>query len=211
MKFDPAQMKAADVYKLMIRTIVPRPIAWISTISRDGVRNIAPFSFFTGITTDPPTVCFAPARKPGGVKKDTLSNVEATGEFVVNVVSEDLAEAMNETATDYPPEVDEFERAGLTPVESELVAPPRIGESPVQMECRLHSTVAVGDTGGILVIGRVVMFHIDRRVLADGKVDAGLLKAVGRLGGQEYCRTADRFVLERKKFRHDVSRAFPPP
>lgn len=205
MKFNPAEMSAPEVYKLMIRTIVPRPIAWISTVSPDGVRNIAPFSFFTGITTDPPTVCFAPARKSGGVKKDTLANVEATGEFVINVVSEEQSEAMNDTATDYPPEVDEFEHAGLTPVESEIVAPPRIGESPIHMECKLQTTVAVGNKGGILVIGQVVMFHIDPCVVADGKVDAGLLKAVGRLGGQEYSRTTDRFVLKRKKFRHDVA------
>jgi flavin reductase (DIM6/NTAB) family NADH-FMN oxidoreductase RutF len=205
MKFDPAEMETAEVYKLMIRTIVPRPIAWVSTVSPDGVRNIAPFSFFTGITTDPPTVCFAPARKPGGVKKDTLANVEATGQFVINVVSENLAEAMNDTATDYPPEVDEFARAGLTPVDSEIVAPPRIGESPIHMECELQTTVAVGKKGGILVIGQVLLFHIDPRVVAGGKVDAGLLHAIGRLGGQEYARTSDRFVLERKKFRHDVS------
>jgi len=205
MKLDPVEMSTLDVYRLMIRTIVPRPIAWISSVSPDGVRNIAPFSFFTGITTDPPTVCFAPARKPGAVKKDTLANVEATGEFVINVVSEEQSEAMNDTATDYPPEVDEFERAGLTPVASEIVSPPRIGESPIHMECKLQTTVAVGNKGGILVIGQVVMFHIDPRVVADGKVDAGLLRAVGRLGGQEYCRTTDRFVLERKKFRHDVT------
>lgn len=205
MKCDPAAMSAKEVYKLMIGTIVPRPIAWISSQSPGGTRNVAPFSFFTGITADPPTVCFAPARKSGGDKKDTLANVEATGEFVVNVVTEDNSKAMNDTATDYPPDIDEFERAGLTPVESEIVAPPRIGESPVQMECKLRSTVAVGNKGSILVIGEVVMFHIDERVLADGMVNAGLLRAVGRLGGQEYTRTGDRFALPRKRFGHDVS------
>ena len=204
MQYDPVEMSATDVYKLMIRIIVPRPIAWISSVSADGVRNVAPFSFFAGITADPPAVCFAPARKPGGVKKDTLSNVEATGEFVVNVVTEDCAEAMNDTATDYPSEVDEFERAGLTAVASEIVVPPRVGESPIQMECKLQTTVEVGNKGAVLVIGEVVMFHIDERVVADGEVDARLLKAVGRMGGQEYTRTDDWFVLERKKFGKDV-------
>jgi flavin reductase (DIM6/NTAB) family NADH-FMN oxidoreductase RutF len=205
MKLEPGRMSVTDVYKLMIRTIVPRPIAWISTVSSDGVRNIAPFSFFTGITANPPTVCFAPARKSGGTKKDTLANVEATGEFVINVVTEELSEAMNDTATDYPPDFDEFERAGLTPVQSDLVAPPRIGESPVQMECKLRNSVEVGNDGGTLVIGEVVLFHVDERVMTDGNVDPELLKAVGRMGGQEYTRTADRFVLERKKFGRDVT------
>ena len=205
MKYDPGQMSATDAYKLMIRSIVPRPIAWISTVSPDGVRNIAPFSFFTGITVEPPTVCFVPARKTGGVKKDTLANVEATGEFVVNIVTEELAAAMNDTATGYPADVDEFERAGLTPVASDAVAPPRIGESPVNMECRLDKIVEVGDKGGVLVIGEVVMFHVDERVLAGGKVDPVLLKAVGRLGGMEYSRTTDTFALDRKKFRDEAN------
>jgi len=198
-------MSANEVYKLMIRSIVPRPIAWISTVSADGVRNIAPFSFFTGITVDPPTVCFAPARKPGGGKKDTLSNVEATGEFVVNIVTEELAEAMNDTATDYPPDADEFQVVGLTPQDSELVAPPRVTESPIHMECKLQSTVAVGDANGILVIGTVVLFHVSDRVMSDGSVDPGLLKAIGRMGGLEYSRTGDRFALDRKKFGDDAS------
>ena len=197
-------MPVADVYKLMIGTIVPRPIAWVSSVSADGVRNVAPFSFFAGITADPPAICFAPARKTGGAKKDTLSNIEATGEFVVNVVTEGCSEAMNDTATDYPSEVDEFERAGLTAVASRIVAPPRVGESPVQMECKLQTTVEVGNKGAILVVGEVVMFHIDSRVVVDGGVDAGLLKAIGRMGGQEYTRTGDRFVLKRKKFGKDV-------
>jgi flavin reductase (DIM6/NTAB) family NADH-FMN oxidoreductase RutF len=204
MKFDPADMSKREAYKLMIGTIIPRPIAWVSTVSPDGVRNIAPFSFFTAITADPPTVCFAPARRPGGVKKDTLANVEATGEFVVNIVTEEQSKAMNETATDYPPEFDEFERAGLSAVASDIVAAPRVGGSPVNMECKLQNTIPVGNGGSVLVIGEVLLFHVDERVLKDGKVDAGLLKAIGRLGGDEYTRTSERFVLVRKHFARDV-------
>jgi flavin reductase (DIM6/NTAB) family NADH-FMN oxidoreductase RutF len=204
MQYDPTTMSAKDVYQLMIRIIVPRPIAWISTISEKGEPNVAPFSFFAGITADPPTVCFAPARRPGGEKKDTLTNVESTREFVVNVVTEDWSVAMNETATDFPAGVNEFDRAGITPVPGTVVAPPRIGESPAQMECRLLNLVPIGEKGGILVIGEVVLIHIDDRVVAGGRVDAGLLRVVGRMGGQEYTRTNDRFVLERKKFGKDV-------
>jgi flavin reductase (DIM6/NTAB) family NADH-FMN oxidoreductase RutF len=205
MKVDPRTTPPADVYKLLIRTIVPRPIAWVSTVSSDGVLNLAPFSFFTAITADPPTICFAPARKAGGTKKDTLANAEATGEFVVNIVSEDLGAAMNDSATDYPAEIDEFERAGVTALASEFVAPPRVAESPVHMECKLQTTVAVGNAGGILVIGEVVLFHVDDRVIDDGKVDADLLNAIGRMGGMDYSRTEDRFTLERKHYRDEKS------
>lgn len=205
MKIDPKNENSTDIYKLMIRTIVPRPIAWVSTVSADGIRNLAPFSFFTAITADPPTVCFSPARKPDGNRKDTLANTEDTGEFVVNLVTEDLAEQMNDTATDYPADVDEFDRAGLTPVASEIVAPPRIKESPVHMECKLYKTVSIGNSGGILVIGEVVMFHIDERVITEGKVDPGLLNAIGRLGGMEYTRISDRFTMKRKRFRKEAS------
>lgn len=205
MKIDPKNTSPKDIYRLLIRTVVPRPIAWVSSVSADGVRNLAPFSFFTVIAVDPPTVCFSPARKPGGGKKDTLANVEATGEFVVNVVTEDLAERMNDTATDYPPDFDEFERAGLTAEKSDIVAPPRVAESPVHMECKLYQTVPVGDSGGILVIGEIVMMHIAERVIADGKVDPGLLNTIGRLGGMEYSRINDRFTMMRKKYRDQSS------
>lgn len=205
MKIDPKIEKSNDIYRLMIRTIVPRPIAWVSTVSAEGVRNVAPFSFFTAITVDPPTVCFSPSRKPGGDRKDTLANVEETGEFVVNIVTEDLAQKMNDTATDYPADVDEFERAGLTAVASDVVTPPRIQESPVHMECKLYKAIPIGNSGGTLVIGEVVMFHVDPRVIADGKVDPGLLNAIGRLGGLEYTRISDRFTMTRKRFRDDAS------
>lgn len=201
---DPSVSPKSDVYRLMIRSILPRPIAWVATISEDGVRNLAPFSFFTGVSSDPPTLCFAPGRRSvGGGKKDTLANVEASGEFVVNVVTESLAERMNESATDFPPGVDEFERAGVTPVPGERVRAPRVAESPVQMECRLVQTVDVGPDGAggaTLVIGEIVLFHVDDAVLTDGKVDPALLQAVGRMGGMDYTRTRDRFTMVRKKY-----------
>jgi len=204
MIIDPAQAQTSDVYGVMIRCIVPRPIAWVSTISPEGVANLAPFSFFTGVTSNPPTVCFAPGRRGGsGERKDTLRNVEDTGEFVVNMVSDDLAEKMNETAMDFPPEVDEFAEAGVTAVASAVVAAPRVAESPVSFECRRYDVVNVGPEGpggGALVIGEIVMIHIDDRVLRDGKVDPELLRPLARLGGLEYAKLGERFAMKRRKY-----------
>src|SRR5215470_13794638 len=131
-----------DIYKLMVGVIVPRPIAFVSTISADGIRNLAPFSFFTGISANPPVICFSPMiRGSDGARKDTLRNIEVTKEFVVNVVSEGFAEKMNICSAEFPPEVDEFEMSGLTPVPSDLVKPPRVKESCINLECRLVQIV----------------------------------------------------------------------
>ena len=200
MIIDPESVSKAELYMLLLRIVRPRPIAWVSTVSSGGVLNLAPFSFFTAVTSKPPTICFSPARLPDGSKKDSLVNVEATGEFVVNVVPEELVEKMNDTAIDFPAEVDEFESAGLTPVPGDLVSPPRVKESPVNMECKLLQVVPVGEDGA-LVIGEIVRFHVSEDVLKDGKIDSDLLKLVGRMGGFEYTRTRDRFILPRKKYK----------
>jgi len=203
MRIDPASTPRSDIYRLMIRCIVPRPIAWVSTLSADGVHNLAPFSFFTGVTSNPPSVLFCPGlRTSDGSKKDTLANVEATGEFVVNVVTESLAQRMIDTATDFPPGVDEFEVAGLTPTPCDIVSAPRVAESPVSFECRRLDVFHVGpddDTGGDIVVGEIVMIHVDDAVVADGKVDAGLLDPVARLGGMEYTKLGERFAMPRRK------------
>src|SRR5919205_2677504 len=128
MRIDPREHSARDVYRLMVGAIVPRPIAWVSTRAEDGTFNLAPFSFFTGVCEDPPTLCFSVLWRPGA-KKDTLRNVEASRVFVVNVVSEDLGQAMDLTAADVPPGVSEFELAGLTPVPGDLVSAPRVAEA----------------------------------------------------------------------------------
>ncbi|MGB7741920.1 MAG: flavin reductase family protein, partial [Terracidiphilus sp.] len=156
---DPAQLEYNDIYKLMVGIIVPRPIAFVSTIDAAGVLNLAPFSYFTACGSNPPVVCFSTAVRAGARShKDTLRNVEATGEFVVNVVSEEFAAQMNATAAEVPPEVDEFVLSGLTPLASDLVKPPRVAESKVQMECRLYQIVTVSEKpgGGILVLGEVL-------------------------------------------------------
>ena len=204
MILDPAQMPRAEFYPWMIRCIVPRPIAWVSSISREGVHNLAPFSFFTAISTEPPTLCFAPGwDSVRNAKKDTLLNIETTGDFVVNVVPEQLAEQMNDTATEFPRGISEFAQAGLTPVPSERVRAPRVAESPIHFECQRYEIVHVGPDGpggGWLVIGKIVLLHVDDSVLTSGKVDYERFHPVGRLGGMEYSRTRDRFVMPRKKY-----------
>ena len=202
MIIDPNTQTRKENYKLMIGSIVPRPIAFVSTKSADGILNLAPFSFFTALSAIPPTICFSPSRRSSdGGKKDTLVNIEATGEFVVNIVNEDMAAAMNETATEIPPEMSEFEYAGFTPVESDLISPPRVQESPINLECKLVQVVEVGNEGpggAALVIGEVVRFHVADFLYENGRIDIGLLKPIGRLAGNEYTTLGKRFGLDRK-------------
>jgi flavin reductase (DIM6/NTAB) family NADH-FMN oxidoreductase RutF len=201
---DPQSAKHQDIYKLMIGSIVPRPIALVSSVSHDGILNLAPFSFFTGISSKPPLVCFCPGpRSERGPRKDTLVNISRTKEFVVNIVSEEIAEAMNLTSGEYPPETDEFSVAGLTPVSSDLVKPPRVAESPVSMECRLRLAIEFSEEpgGGNLVVGEIQRFHVDERIVSENlRIDPDKLRAIGRMGGPTgYTRTRDRFDMVRPK------------
>jgi flavin reductase (DIM6/NTAB) family NADH-FMN oxidoreductase RutF len=199
---NPSEHDYRDIYKLMVGVIVPRPIAFVSTVSADGVRNLAPFSFFTGISANPPVICFSPmVRGSDGAHKDTLRNVAAVKEFVVNVVSEEFAEKMNICSVEFPPEVDEFEMSGLTPIASDLVRPPRVQESHISMECRLVEIVAVSSKplGGSLVIGEVLRFHVDDMLIDSYKIDPDKLHAIGRMGGPTYTRTTDLFDMVRPK------------
>ena len=199
MYLDPQALGPQEAYKFMIGAIVPRPIAWVSSLSRDGVANLAPFSFFTGICANPLTLCFAPMRRSDGSTKDTLNNVTATGEFVVNVVSEPLVEAMNRTSQTFPPDESEFAVTGLTPVPSRIVKPPRVGESLAQFECQVHQIVTISEAplGGSLVIGRVVALHVDEAIYHKGRIDLAGLQPIGRCAGQTYVRATDTFELAR--------------
>ena len=201
MIIDPATKDPFDVYRLLSGAVIPRPIAFVSTLSAEGVRNLAPFSFFTVISANPPVICFCPMIRGGDrPKKDTLVNIEATGEFVVNIVSEDFASQMNTTAGEYPPDVDEFQLSGLTPIPSDIVKVPRVKESRVNMECKLHQLIPVSDKflGGTIVLGEVVRFHVlDSMVNDILEVDADQLNAIGRMGGPVYSRTKDRFEMIR--------------
>ncbi|HEY9744844.1 MAG TPA: flavin reductase family protein [Oculatellaceae cyanobacterium] len=200
---DPTRISQQDNYKLLIGSILPRPIAFVSTQSPEGILNLAPFSFFNGVCSNPPTVLFCPTvRGSDGQKKDTLRNIEATREFVVNIVSEDIVRPMNETAAEVPFEVNEFELAGLTPAHSVVVKPPRVMESPVSLECQLQQVIYVGDGSigsGSVVLGTVVQFHIREDLYRDGRIDTALLKPVARLAGSAYCPVRESFELQRPK------------
>ena len=183
MLLDPRQMSNADVYRLLISVVVPRPIAFVSTVSAAGALNVAPYSYFNAITNLPPLLGISINRR-GGVPKDTLRNIEQTGEFVVNTVDEALGARMVEASGDWPEEVDEFALTGLSPVPSDLVKPPRVGEAPVSLECRLHRIIELGNT--FFVVGEIVRAHVRDDVLTDGRVDVAKLKPLARLGGDGY-------------------------
>lgn len=196
MEIDPNQLNPSQAYDLMISLIVPRPIAFISTVSPEGITNAAPFSFFNGVSTDPPLVAISIARR-GQEKKGTLRNIEGTGEFVVNVVDEDLAEGMNRAAGSYPPNTNKFEAAGITTKPSVKVKPPRIGEAPVSLECKLEQIIPLPESKDALILGRVVHIFLKDDLWIRGGVDPGRLRAIGRLGQSDYCRIRDMFKLER--------------
>lgn len=199
MVIDPKTTDPYNIYKLLIGSILPRPIAFVSTMGADGIYNLAPFSFFTAVSANPPAIAFAPLLSMDGKRKDTLINAERLGEFVVNVVSEDIVRPMNETSADFPPEIDEFEVSGLTPIPSDVVAVPRVKESHIAMECKLRQIVEMSSLpmGGSLVIGEVVRFHVDEDYFNDFRIDVDKLRPVGRLAGFSYTRTTDRFELVR--------------
>ena len=195
---DPDTLDARAAYALQASYLVPRPIAWVATVGEKGVLNCAPFSFFMGVSSQPPIVAIAVAERRTG-RKDTVRNIERQPEFTVNIVNEDLAAKMVETSADFPYGVSEFDAVGLTPVPSETVAAPRIAGAPVQMECRLHKLEQVEGTKTTLILGRVVRVHIDTAVLDSetGLVDIRRLRPVGRLGGNAYCRVRDTFDIPR--------------
>jgi flavin reductase (DIM6/NTAB) family NADH-FMN oxidoreductase RutF len=201
MDITPSALPHREVYKLLIGAIVPRPIAWVSTVDEGGTPNLAPFSFFTAVCSDPPTVIFCPGiREADKAPKDTLHNIRATGEYVINFVTEPLAAAMNITATELPARVNEFVRAGLTAAPSLLVRPPRVAESPIHFECRLQQivTISEGPGGGFIVVGTVVHMHFDDSVYREGNhIDLVAMQPVGRLAGSSYARVNDFFNLHR--------------
>jgi flavin reductase (DIM6/NTAB) family NADH-FMN oxidoreductase RutF len=200
METDLTKLTPRDAYALLISVILPRPIAWVSTVSADGRGNLAPFSFFQGVTANPPTLLFVAANTREGAKKDTLRNIEATGEFTVNLVPYSLAEAMNATSASLPHGESEFERFGIRAVPAARVRPPRVADSPVSLECVLDRIVSVGEgpLAGNVIFGRILHAHVDDAVLgADGRPDPAKLDLIGRLGGEGYVRTRERFDLRR--------------
>ncbi|MBI5838628.1 MAG: flavin reductase family protein [Chloroflexi bacterium] len=203
MEINPQTLPHQSIYKIMTGSILPRPIGWISSIDMDGRPNLAPFSFFNAVCSNPPTVLFCPLiRGTDGKTKDTLNNVRATNEFVVNIVTEGLLHAMNATSIEAPADFNEFEFAGLTLSPSVAVKPPRVAESPIHYECRVREIITINDQpgGGSIVIGTVLHIHADDGVMIGGdKINLAALRPIGRLMGSGYVRVTDIVELERPK------------
>lgn len=183
MIIDPSELDTNSVYKLLTGAVVPRPIAWVSSRSHEGVLNLAPFSFFTVASREPPMLAISIGPRTGGedYAKDTLTNLRESQEFVINMVSLSLANAMHETAINYPPEVDEFTRAGVTPAPCEVVNTPRVAEAKISMECTVEHMLRLGSD--YLVVGRMHRYHIEDALLANGRIDQQALDPLGRMAG----------------------------
>jgi flavin reductase (DIM6/NTAB) family NADH-FMN oxidoreductase RutF len=185
MEMDPATLDRRQRYLLQISTIIPRPIAFVTSLSETGVVNLAPFSYFNAVSSSPPIAMINVGSTKRG-RKDTWRNIETTRDFVIHVVTPDLMDAVIVGAREYPPDVSELKQAGLTALPSVRVRTPRVKESPVAMECALEKIVEVD--GNAVILGRILLYHIDERVMTDGVVDAKKLTFVGRLGADMYCR-----------------------
>lgn len=200
MEVDVSSTDLIEVYRLLTDVVTPRPIAWATTVDGEGRVNLAPFSFFNAFGANPPVVVFSPTLRRDGSKKDTLLNAEATGEFVLNAAVERLAAQMNLTSAELPYGASEAELAGLTLAPSIKVRPPRVAESPVQLECRVLQIVPLGGKplSGNLIIGEVLLMHIADDLLAEnGRVDPAKLRTIARLGADWYARTSDLFEMRR--------------
>ena len=204
MELTPADLSVSERYKLLIGAVTPRPIAFVSTVSVEGFLNIAPFSFFTAVGSNPMQMLFCPANTPDGNEKDTLRNAKPAaeggqGEFVVNVVSESYARQMASAAEPLAPEESEFTFSGLTPESSRVVKPPRLAESPVSFECRTVQVIrtnAGAPGGGNVVLGEVVHARVvDAAINERMHIDPSVIQTIGRMGGQSYCTTQDRFDM----------------
>jgi flavin reductase (DIM6/NTAB) family NADH-FMN oxidoreductase RutF len=197
---NPQVLGQKETYKFLIGAIVPRPIAFISTISTEGIGNLAPFSFFNGVSSQPPAIMVAITRKKGGEKKDTLRNIEATREFVINSVGQWMVGPMNQCSAEYPYGVDEMKKVGLTPLPSVSVKAPRVRESAIQMECQLYKTLEVGDGSegsSTIVVGTISVLHVDARAYVDGRLLIDILEPVSRLAGASYGHVSGIYEIPR--------------
>lgn len=194
------KLNEKEKYHLLTSCIVPRPIAWVSTIDTQGVRNAAPFSYFTGVSIEPPLVMFVVERRDGK-KKDTLINIEETKHFVINLVTSGNVEQMNITSKDFVNTEDEFDLAQITAIPSKTVDAPSIKESPIHMECALNKIIEIGSSPHSLIIGEVKMITVDDQVIVDGRIQMDRIEALGRMGGKFYTRTEMLFELPRLDWR----------
>lgn len=200
MQIDVSKTDIVAVYQMLVGLVAPRPIAWVTTISANGIVNLAPFSFFNAFGANPPVVVFSPTLKRDGGKKDTLINVEASGEFVINGSTEKHADLINLSSKMLLPDESEIELTGLSTIKSDRVKPPRLAEVPFALECKVLQIIPIGYSAisANLVVGEIVTMHIEDAVLDEkGLPDPRKLKAIARLGGEFWCRTQDLFQLER--------------
>lgn len=193
--FDTSLIDSTDRYKLISGLIVPRPIGWIGTRRDNGTYNLAPFSFFNAVSSNPPVVLFS-GGSHSDRPKDSVALAESSGEFTVNIVSEDLAEVMSMTAQTFGADDDEFAIVGLTPVSATKIDAPMVAESPANLECRVRQVIGLGDRTK-LVVGDVVAIHVEESVLDGTRVDNDALRAIGRMAGGTYINTRDRFDIQR--------------
>lgn len=201
MKIDFDDLDRRQCHELVVGMISPRPIAWVSTVGEDGTFNLAPFSFYGGVCSKPPMLCVSIARRRKGEKKDTIRNIEYTKDFVVNVVDDTLAAAMNQTSADYPANVSEFKEVGLTPLASDKVRSPRVAECPISMECKVVHILELGKVpnAGSLVVGEIVRAHVKDALIQNGTIDPSRLKPVARLGADLYCHIGHVFEMKRPR------------
>jgi len=201
-----SDLRHRDLYDIILSSVAPRPIAWVSTLSGAGQPNLAPFSFFNCVCVDPPLLAFAPGLRPPkevesahGEPKDTLRNIRETREFVVNAVTFDLLEPMNITSGEYAASINEWSLARMTPEPSQLVRPARVKQSPVNFECKLYQVLdfSAAPTSSSLVIGQIVALHVDDAYMKYGHLDRNSLDLIGRMGGIQYTRTTTRVELAR--------------
>jgi len=206
MLIDAGKASPRDMYRILLGSVLPRPIAWVSTTSNSGIDNLAPFSFFNAVSAKPPLLAFAPALQAvaepdsqRGMPKDTLRNIKENGEFVVNIVSHSLREAMNASSGNFAKDVSEFDQTKLTRAQSTMVKPPRVAECKVSFECRLYKLLEFGEepSSGNLVIGSVLCVHVQDSIYKDGHIDTDQLDAIARMEGNWYCTARDRFAMER--------------
>ncbi len=199
MNFDPHQITPQECYQLLTHSVIPRPIAWVSTLSAEGILNLAPYSFFTVASCNPPVLLVTQVNPRQRTNKDTLTNLAATGECVVNIVSTANAAAMNTSCADYPANISEFAAAGIEPVASLKVKPAGVKASHVRFECTLREIIEVSPhpSGGSMMLLDVVNIFVAKEVMQHKQIDATLLDALGKLGGDSYSTTRDGFRLER--------------
>jgi len=195
---DFSQMPVAEAYGVMASCIAPRPIAFVSTLSPDGKPNLAPFSYFMAGGSNPPSLAFSPTPDRTGQPKDTLRNIEETGEFVVHIVTYEMREKMNITSSEFPYGVSEWEHSGFTPVLSTHVKPPRAAESPIALECKLFKIIEHGEgfASARYVIGEILTAHIAQEVMTDGEIDTEKVDYLARLGGNYYARAHSEALFE---------------